>query len=92
MRIDFVELIGAADYEAVKRWALGKGLPAPWMMQVHPNKYPGLKEVEWRIVFDMGDRVEFIRPQDWVALTADGKIHGIDWLDVEKNYPLQAFP
>jgi len=90
MKIEFRELMPAGDIVKVKEWAALRGLPTPWLMQVHPDKYP-VKAVEWRVAFEMPDeRVELIRPEDWIAVTPDGQVHGIDWLDVEKNYHLKA--
>lgn len=92
MRIDFLELMPAGDYVKVKEWAEVRGLPVPWLMQIHPDNYP-VKSVEWRIVFEMPDgRKEFIRSEDWIAVTHGKQVHGIDWLDVEKNYHLVAPP
>lgn len=92
MQLDFIEFKPVVDLDGVAAWAASKGLPPPGLMQVHPENYP-VKEVEWRIVFDMPNgRQEFFRFGDYIGLLADGRIHSIDWLDAEKNYEMTELP
>ena len=37
MKIEFRELMPAGDIVKVKEWAALRGLPTPWLMQVHPE-------------------------------------------------------
>jgi hypothetical protein len=88
VRIDCIEFMPAGDFNKVLKWAEDRGLPKPWLMQVHPDNYP-VDRVETRVVFEMPNgRSEFIRSEDWIGLTPGREVHGIDWLDIEKNYPL----
>jgi len=92
MKLEFLEFMPAADLMKVIEWAAKRGLPKPWLMQVHPDNYP-VSAVETRIVFDMPNgRSEYIRSEDWIGLAPGFQVHGVDWLDFEKNYHVKPSP